>query len=423
LGQLVAQQQLDPQAAEDALTDAALSIGLTPTETRLTIRSGIHSGYKKPRAPINTLNDTHPTTFTSSPTSSHPHLPTPDTEEEENKTPPHTTWWAEPLTLLAEQALDAPHATLFTRTDTKAAFYPGCVNSIFGESGSGKTWAAIYCCKQQIEQQQPVLYLDFEDNHTTLIKRLTLLGTPTSALGLVLYANPDQALDLVARTELNARIPGNALIIVDGVNSAMTLLGLDINNNNDATFFYHLLLRPLTKHGAAVLAIDHIPKSYESRTKGAIGAQAKRAMISGSSLAVDVKTPIAPGMVGRLTLTIDKDRHGDTMSVTNNGKNYGTLIIDATDTTYQTWIEPPTHHQSDPSRVLMEQISQLLENTSQPLGINTIYGNVAAQKFKVKQSLTTLLQLGYIAIENRGQKLLHSSLKPFRAAIQETILG
>ena len=61
------------------------------------------------------------------------------------------------------------------------------------------------------------------------------------------YANPDEPLSdgigEIMRTEIMAYLP--TLIVVDGVNAAMNLLGLDLEKNKDATTFSQKILKPL----------------------------------------------------------------------------------------------------------------------------------------------------------------------------------
>src|SRR5690606_37383227 len=110
------------------------------------------------------------------------------------------------------------------------------------------------------------------------------------------------------------------LVILDGFNAAMTLQGLDLNSNKDATTFAQQILKPLAKNNTTVVYIDHTPKDTENASKGGIGAQAKRAMTSGCTLRVDAIKPFGKGQDGKLRIHVDKDRQGDVRGISAPGK-------------------------------------------------------------------------------------------------------
>jgi hypothetical protein len=59
-----------------------------------------------------------------------------------------------------------------------------------------------------------------------------------------------------------------------------------------------------------VIAIDHLPKSPESKANGATGTAAKRRAVGGVAIRVTVEEQFTPGKGGSAYLTINKDRHG-----------------------------------------------------------------------------------------------------------------
>jgi len=70
-----------------------------------------------------------------------------------------------------------------------------------------------------------------------------------------------------------------------------------------------------------------VPKSKDARGKGGIGAQAKRAMTTGCTLAVRVVDPFGRGNIGKLALSVDKDRAGHVRGYAADAKNLGTVIL------------------------------------------------------------------------------------------------
>jgi hypothetical protein len=240
-----------------------------------------------------------------------------------------TTWWPIDLDpVLRGDVTETPPAFL-TFTDAQPLFYAGKVNGIIGESESGKTWIALQAVTQALANGQRVLYMDFEDSAAGIISRLKSLGVTDFAQ--LSYMSPDEGFGTRAKLDLaetlNTLTPD--LAVLDGFNAAMNVLGLDINSNNDATTFAQLLLKPVAATGVCLIYVDHVPKSKDARGKGGIGAQAKRAMTTGCTLAVHVLEPFGRGNTGRLALSVDKDRAGHVRGYCTDAKNLGTVILDS----------------------------------------------------------------------------------------------
>jgi hypothetical protein len=238
-----------------------------------------------------------------------------------------TTWWPIDLgPVLAGKVTE--HAPEFlTFTDGQPLFYGGKVNGIIGESESGKTWIALQAVTQALARGQRVLYMDFEDTAAGIVSRLRSLGV-TDFTGLS-YMSPDEGFGTMAKLDLAETLHTLTpdLAVLDGFNAAMNVLGLDINSNNDATTFAQLLLKPVAATGVCLIYVDHVPKSKDARGKGGIGAQAKRAMTTGCTLAVHVLEPFGRGNTGRLALSVDKDRAGHVRGYATDAKNLGTVIL------------------------------------------------------------------------------------------------
>lgn len=240
-----------------------------------------------------------------------------DLDDEEPDTTPATTWHPRLILDITNDLAKEPAPDILTRTDGKALAYRGRVNGLIGESESGKTWVALHAVTQQLQLGHNVIWIDFEDSPTGILKRLRNLNVDNDKLGKFYYVHPEETYNLAARHEVLTLVNDTrpSLIVFDGVNAAMTLLGLDINSNNDASYLFQHVLNPLTqtpddKPGACVIYIDHVTKNKETRGKGALGAGAKRAMTSGCIIAVHVIDYPAPGQTGRLRLRVDKDRPG-----------------------------------------------------------------------------------------------------------------
>jgi hypothetical protein len=330
-----------------------------------------------------------------------------------------SSWFPKPLDLTGESEEPAPE--FLSRSDGHRLFYRGKINALLGESESGKTWVALMAVKQALQIQQKVIYLDFEDSGKGILMRLRALGLEDRHFENFTYANPDQNLGLDERLDLIEALNTiqAELVIVDGVNAAMTLLNLELTSNRDATFFSQQLLKPLANSGAAVITVDHVTKSKESRGNYAIGAQAKRADINGAAIMVEVVMPFGRGMSGELTLKVTKDRPGHVRAVSKEAKFAGTVQLksSADGSVEMTILAPlgetnrlrPTH--------LMESVSKVLEGANKTLSKNAVVGEVTGRKEWVLIACQILVDEKYIAIEHGARNALNLKLlRPYREA-------
>jgi hypothetical protein len=338
----------------------------------------------------------------------------PDSVEQQPAAEPvvveRTSWWPRDLTAALAGEQTEPEPAVLARDDKHCLFYLGKINGLLGESESGKTWVLLAAVAQELTAGRPVLYVDFEDTDTSIVARLTALGVPTETLdpatGLFTYLAPDESLHGVAAKDLAEvlTLQTYSLIGLDGVNAGMTLLGLDLLSNTDATQFAQKLLKPLAKTGAAVVTVDHVPKDKEARGKGGIGAQAKRAMITGCALGVEVLAPFGRGTTGKLKLTVDKDRPGHVRGVSEFAKNAGIAVLHSNADTgsVSVHIEAPNCTEAgerEPFRPTgaMEKISRLLATTDGPLSSKQIEVAVEGRSSIIRAALEALVAGGYIS--------------------------
>ena len=330
-----------------------------------------------------------------------------------------SSWYPKPLDLTGETEEPAPK--FLARNDGHRLFYRGKINALLGESESGKTWVALHAVAQSLHLQEKVIYLDFEDSGKGILSRLRALGLEDRHFENFTYANPDQNLTLDERIDLIDALMEIVpeLIVVDGVNAAMTLLNLELTSNRDATFFSQQLLKPLALSGACVITIDHVTKSKESRGNYAIGAQAKRADINGAAIMCEVVLPFGRGMSGELTLKVTKDRPGHVRANSKEAKFAGTVQLksSATGSVEMTILAPngernrlrPTH--------LMEAVSKVLEAAQGALSKNAIEKDVKGKAEWVRVACQVLIDEKYVGIENGARNSLNLKLlRPYREA-------
>lgn len=329
-----------------------------------------------------------------------------------------TSWWPRDLEPVLAGRESEPPPVMLTRVDGAHLAYAGRVNGLLGESESGKTWVALLGVQQQIELGRDVVYLDFEDSAAGIVGRLRDMACTDEQLRRLHYIGPDEALSLDASLDLAEALDttGPSLVVVDGVNAAMTLLGLDLQDNKDATHFAQKVLKPIAKRGAAVIYIDHVPKNKEARGKGGIGAQAKRAMTTGCAIAVDIIAEFGRGQTGKLKLTADKDRQGHVRAVSAGGKRIGTAILtSALDGSITVRIEPaesttggtfrPTH--------LMAKVSRFLETCEgEPSGA-AIEREVGGNRENVRAAVNALVEDGFVTRRTAGNATLHRLQMPY----------
>lgn len=338
--------------------------------------------------------------------------------------PGHTSWWFRDVDAVIDGTASEPGPAHLTRDDEAALFYAGKVNGLIGESESGKTWVALLAVQQALHVGERVLYLDFEDSASGIIGRLRALGATPGELARLAYVDPDETLHIAAKADLAAVLdthqPG--LIVLDGFNAAMTLLGLDLQSNKDATTFAQALLKPLSRTSATVVYIDHLPKNKEAQGKGGIGAQAKRAMTTGCALRVDVVQEFGRGMTGRLKLTVDKDRAGHVRAISAGAKIAGqAVLVSAADgSSVDLYIEAPDLRPASergPWRPthLMEKVSRFLETVSGGASGRDVTNNVQGKAEHLRAALDALVEDGWVERETGAHRaLIHRSIRPYR---------
>ena len=311
---------------------------------------------------------------------------------------------------------------MLKREDGHSILYPGKINAIFGESESGKTWVALEAVRQELTKGSWVMYIDFEDSARGIMNRLKTLKTPQEAFSRFLYANPDSAYTPAISEALLATLSEfkPSLVVVDGVNAAMNLMGLDLEKNKDATEFSQRILRPLRTFGSGILTIDHVTKSKDTRGNYAIGAQAKRADIDGVAISVSVEQPFGRGTDGALALTVTKDRPGFVRAICPDAKSLGIANIKSLpDGTLKLSITGGTVHISNAEQ-RMEQVSQFLAAHGYEMNFNEIKKRLKDEgsgmgSDMVRQALDGLVAKGSVTLRQVGQKNLYTHRSAFLA--------
>jgi Bifunctional DNA primase/polymerase, N-terminal len=245
-----------------------------------------------------------------------------------------TTW--EPLDLLPwlSGEITQPKPTLGVyRSDGLLLIYPGREHAIVGETESGKTWLVLACVAAEIGRGNLVVYIHYEESDPgSTIERLLLLGVDAAAITARLrFVAPSRPVRAEWVTELLA--PAPALVVHDGVNEAMSLIGADIMAADGAAAFRRRLVTPFLRAGAATIACDHLPKNPDGRGRDAYGSVHKGNALDGARFVLENVEPFGRRMRGVSHLYVTKDRPGHLRSrgrtTKTPGKTYmGTLVID-----------------------------------------------------------------------------------------------
>lgn len=224
------------------------------------------------------------------------------------------TWRPVDLDDVLSGQWQAPEPTVGARDDGVGIFYPGKMHTLSSESEGGKTWFALACCIQEIARGNHVVYLDFEDDEGGIVGRmLTLQAQPAHIRECFHYVRPEDPIGTGVNNSDLAELfidTRPTLAILDGITEALTMHGLNPNDNADIATFGRMLPRRLAGTGAASVALDHVPKDRENRGRYSIGAVHKLNGLDGAALVLENRTPFGMGITGRSTVRIAKDRPG-----------------------------------------------------------------------------------------------------------------
>ena len=238
---------------------------------------------------------------------------------------------------LADVAQNPPEpARWLRRDDGVALLYPGRTHWIIGESESLKTWLALVACREVVTDAGRVLFVDFEDEARTFLERLRALGVADPDLfddEHVRFVRPDEPAPGRWVAELAAWAPD--LVVVDGVTGAFDIEAISPDSGVDVGRWQRQILLPFARAGAAVVALDHVTKSKETRGRYAIGSVHKLNGVTGAAYLVESVRPLSRASLepveGLVRVTVAKDRPGWVRASVPGGKG---PILDAAFTAY-----------------------------------------------------------------------------------------
>jgi len=303
----------------------------------------------------------------------------------------------------------------------RGLFYPGKINGIAGESGSGKSFIALAVALQEAGQDHHVIYIDYEDSAATMARRLALMGATPEQSRRIHHVTargpwPRQRRRIVAiASECMA-----TLIVVDSTGEAMAADGADTNGETDVSRWFQSFPVALADLEPCVLLVDHMPKAAGDDLYP-IGSHRKRAGISGAQYIARAVRSFSKDRPGETVLIVGKDREGNGYKGERVAKiTFNPNVGDLTVGLWSILPEPlaadgghrPTH--------LMERVSRYVESNPGH-GVNQVAQDVEGNRASIRRAIRVLLDENHLAkVTGPNRKHSLSSVLPYRVAADQT---
>lgn len=341
--------------------------------------------------------------------------------------------------------------TILRRSDGQFLLYAGKLNWLSAPPEAMKSFTALLASVQLMMEGKSVVYVDFEDDASTICERLykvavgqqlenaeelvmTWTSGPLYADGsrdrsrtLFHYIAAGRAFDMKMRSlVLKAIKQGAQLVTIDGCATAIAHANLNENDNGDVNKWINAVSYPLTTAGAAVLVIDHVTKNAApiaggSGNRYARGAGSKLAAVSGAALSFDVKEAGSVHTEAKIEIAVSKDRPGRIFVSKRSGKRIAGVLLSQPITGGREGVKLVIHPVEEISQMVeqkrfdlvgAEHISKLL----QEVGPNTKTGIYDLLKERAKSKGTKgfraetlvaatkfLIDNGYVRCEKEGR--------------------
>ncbi len=327
----------------EALLRVAGEIGLVAedgeAQCRASIASGLRAGMAEPYTRVDPAPDAPPV----------------DAE--------HDSWVprsADRLRAVLEGRVERPSPSVgASRSDGARFLYPGLEHALIGEMEAGKSWWALAACAAELEAGNRVAYVHFEesDETGTVLRLAQEFRVPVERiLADFLFIGPERPVD-PGRVDLIVGDRPPTLVVLDGQNEAMALHSQGIYDADGAAEFRRQLVKPWTRHGAAVLSLDHVTKDPERNRQGyAFGSVHKGNGLNGALLVLENAEPFGEGRKGTSNVYVTKDRPGKLRALGKAAEKrsaarttfIGRMTIDATTPGSWSWsFVPPAPEDGD----------------------------------------------------------------------------
>src|SRR5262249_51821834 len=151
--------------------------------------------------------------------------------------------------------------------------------------------------------------------------------------------------------------------------------------------------RRIAQAGPAVVCLDHVTKSPESRGRYALGAVHKLNGLNGAAYLLENRTPFGVGITGRSTVLVAKDRPGQLRRhalPSGEGRPWSAdLAIQSHDQPFaEAALAAPTERPDDfRPTVLMHRVSDALTKARKPLSKAGIEDRVHGQASSIRLAI------------------------------------
>jgi hypothetical protein len=311
---------------------------------------------------------------------------------------------------------------------------------VFGDPEAMKSWLLLLSAVQEIERGRHVFYMDMEDNERSIVDRLRLLGASRIRIKKHFhYFRPDDQITEHDQAAFRRLVTKHqpTLVVLDGVTEAFALHGLSINSAEEAAMWFRNFARqfqvkPTPEYdGPAIVELDHVVKSHESRNGWAIGSIHKKAGIKGAAYQVVTVAPFGKGKHGISRLLLEKDSPGGVEWVAfgrNRQRLVGELHCDATGGGgVDAWIESadPAASTPDPDadlpltqtydfRLLMQAVCEFVA-ANEGCSLRTVRGGVKGTNEHIATALDQLALEGFVENQGKGTKRQYVAVREFKA--------
>jgi len=297
-----------------------------------------------------------------------------------------------------------PKPTIGTTDDGRGVHYEAAIVSVVAPAGTGKGWLALATVRDVIQAGGHAVYLDYEETAERRVARLLQMGLRGDQIEKDLtYLRPDRKIHEPTHLDHLIR-PDTKLVVIDSVNPALRVQGLEINDNDDALEFFGIP-KHLARNGLAVMLLDHAPKSDPDGQLGAVVKQNE----SDSRVVLKTVEPLGRGRIGRVSMTWRKDRPGYWGEGT-----HADMVVRSSGDTVDVFIEAKAE---DGERYLptrrMEEVSRAIETTP-GIGITELREAVPGRSSITDDARQALVDLGYVEARQEGRRTALHHLRPYR---------
>ncbi|WP_169743059.1 AAA family ATPase [Knoellia subterranea] len=135
---------------------------------------------------------------------------------------------------LQNGTLKRPAPTVGRLTGGSHWLYAGRTNGLAGESGCGKSWAALQAVTTEMEDGHTAVFVDFEDDEVGVVARLLSMGVDPGVIqARFVYIHPDERF-IHGKPYVDAVVEQRkpSLWVIDSTGESMALESCDPNSDD-----------------------------------------------------------------------------------------------------------------------------------------------------------------------------------------------